>query len=351
MYTGKKYPFKSMVWWTRKELFAFLVISASITILYDIVGFDWLKLPSLPIALVGTAVAFIVGFQNNVTYSRIWEARIIWDGISTASRSWAIMVQDMITNEYALEKASDGELESIKKTLIYRHLAWVTALRYAMRKEKSWEVFKKEKTNKEWYEKANIPERDVALEEELKKYLAPDELEIVLKKVNVAAAIQKIQSNHLRKLKEKGILWEFSFLELENSLKAHMELQGKSERIKNFPYPRQYATLNNYFVWILIAFLPFAIVPAFAETGIKIAESFPLVGKYFVWLSIPFYTIVSWVFHTMERIGRTGDNPFEGSANDVPISTISRSIEIDLRELLEEEDIPQPLEAFYGVQM
>ena len=54
----------------------------------------------------------------------------------------------------------------------------------------------------------------------------------------------------------------------------------------------------------------------------------------------------------MERIGRTGENPFEGTSNDVPISTISRGIEIDLRQNLgdKKEDIPQQYQVDYGVQ-
>jgi ion channel-forming bestrophin family protein len=44
----------------------------------------------------------------------------------------------------------------------------------------------------------------------------------------------------------------------------------------------------------------------------------------------------------MERIGEATENPFEGSANDVPISNISRTIEIDLREMLDEKNIPSP---------
>lgn len=55
----------------------------------------------------------------------------------------------------------------------------------------------------------------------------------------------------------------------------------------------------------------------------------------------------------MERIGRVGENPFEGSANDVPISSISRGIEIDLRQMLHEpaDHIPQPFPSAYDVQM
>ena len=54
----------------------------------------------------------------------------------------------------------------------------------------------------------------------------------------------------------------------------------------------------------------------------------------------------------MERIGRTGENPFEGTSNDVPISTIARGIEIDLRQNLGEskENIPDQFPTNYDVQ-
>jgi putative membrane protein len=156
----------------------------------------------------------------------------------------------------------------------------------------------------------------------------------------------------LRRLKERGLLWEFSFLELENVLEELFTLQGKSERIKNFPYPRHFASLNHYFVWIFVLLLPFGIVPQFAEIGLEADKYFPVIGHHFVWLSIPFCVVVSWVFHTMERIGRTGENPFEGTANDVPISTISRGIEIDLRQNLDEspEQIPAQFEMVKDTQ-
>ena len=107
--------------------------------------------------------------------------------------------------------------------------------------------------------------------------------------------------------------------------------QGKSERIKNFPYPRQFATLGYTFINLFIMMLPFGIVPEFYKLGQSLIEEFPLIGNYFIWLAIPFSACVSWVFNTMQRIGTVGENPFEGSANDVPISTIARGIEIDLR--------------------
>ena len=87
--------------------------------------------------------------------------------------------------------------------------------------------------------------------------------------------------------------------------------------------------------------------------NIKLIDSYPFIGKHFVWLSIPFSVVASWVFHTMESIGRTGENPFDGTANDVPITTMSRGIEIDLREMLDEpsENIPKPIKAKYDTEM
>ena len=69
-----------------------------------------------------------------------------------------------------------------------------------------------------------------------------------------------MQSHQLRILKEKGLIWEFAFLELEGQIKDLLTLQGKSERIKNFPYPRQFATLNHYFMWVFVLLLPLALV-------------------------------------------------------------------------------------------
>ena len=92
--------------------------------------------------------------------------------------------------------------------------------------------------------------------------------------------------------------------------------------------------------------------PQFAELGKEMADSHPLMSELFIWFSIPFYVVVAWVFHTMERIGRTGENPFEGTANDVPISTIARGIEIDLRQNLgeAEEAIPAQFPTRFDTQ-
>ncbi|MCL6266877.1 hypothetical protein M3P07_10310 [Flagellimonas sp. 2012CJ39-3] len=311
---------------------------------------EWFKIPWTPMALIGTAVAFVIGFQNNAVYGRIWEARKIWGGIVNTSRTFGVFVQDMLTNEYTVKDVSKTELDQEIKALTYRHIAWMTALRHSMRNQKKWETTSNHRTNTEWGVKA--PEKVADLKEDLTQYLSPTDMEYVMDKGNKQTAILYLQSHHLRDLKERGIIWEFSFLELEAIVKQLFTLQGQSERIKNFPYPRQYATLNHYFMWMLLFFLPMALVPQFVDIGKEISENHPMMGGLFVWFSVPVYTAVAWIFHTMERIGRTGENPFEGTANDVPISTISRGIEIDLRQNLgdNKSDIPSQFPTEYGVQ-
>lgn len=342
-----------MVLWTRGETLIYLLYAAIITVLYQVFGLTFLNVPWTPVALVGTAVAFLVGFQNNSAYGRIWEARKIWGAIVNTSRTWGMKIQDMVTDEHYNHTISEDQLKLEKRSLIYRHIAWMTALRYSMRTRKSWETQHTARTNQEWRKMIHIPEEVSTLDDNLRCYLSDEERHYVMGKSNKQTAILYLQSAHIRKLKEMGLIWEFAFLELENVLEELFTHQGKSERIKNFPYPRQYASLSLYLTRVFAILLPFGIIPEFAEIGQSMTDSFEWIGSYFIWIAIPFCAVVSWAFHTMERMARVGENPFEGNPNDVPISTISRSIEINLREMLDEniKDIPSQFPEDKNVQM
>jgi putative membrane protein len=342
-----------MVLWTKWETAGFIAFAFALVVLYELFDFTFLHVPWTPLALVGTAVAFMIGFQNNSAYGRIWEARKIWGGIVNTSRTWGMKTRDMVTKEHAKIAVTDEELGIHKKQLIFRHIAWLTSLRHAMRQPRRWEVFEEHRTNRRWSDMVYIPEKVTALGDDLAHYLPEDEHANVMSKKNKAAAILYLQSKHLKELTDQGLVWQFSFLELEKLLEEMFTLQGKSERIKNFPYPRQFATLATYFVWIFILLIPFGLIPEFAKIGDILVGNFPIIGTYFTWLAIPFCAVVSWVFHTMDRIGRVGENPFEGSSNDVPISTIARGIEIDLLQLMDEEPemIPAQFPESYNVQM
>jgi len=349
MYVQRRFPFKSVLVWTKRELIFFVILATAYTIFYELLGIKWLQVPLTPVGLIGTAVAFMIGFQNNAAYDRIWEARKIWGGIVNTSRSLIITVKESFYMHRV--EANQDESEALR-TIAYRHIAWLTALRYAMRVKKSWEATYDSLKKKEVF-KYNVPEFETTLEEEIKPYLSPQEFEHVMSFDNKPNAIIDLQSKHFRALTDEKKLWDFSLLNLQQMLQELTALQGKSERIKNFPYPKQYGSIGYHFVHLSMWLLPMAIIPAFARMGHEIAKTNPFIGAYFVWLNIPFTVAVIWVFNTMLRIGLAGENPFEGSPNDVPISNISRGITRDILQIIEEDpkDIPEGFRNINNITM
>ena len=226
MHTRKNYTAYQMAWWTRFETLLFLIIILFWVALYYFFQLDWFRVPWTPLALIGTAVAFVIGFQNNAAYGRIWEARKIWGGIVNTSRTLGMFLQDMISNEHMETPIDEQELQKEIKTLTYRHIAWMTALRHAMRQPKSWETNVHHKTNQEWG--LRPPEKDSDVETDLTPYISKEDMDYVISKGNKQAALLYLQSHHLKVLKDKGVIWEFAFLQLEGVLEELFTLQGKS---------------------------------------------------------------------------------------------------------------------------
>src|SRR6187455_2159394 len=109
MHTGSHYKFKDFLKWTRREIYVLLLLATIPTVLFQVFGLKWIAIPWVPVALVGNAAAFIVGFKNTQTYNRLWEARQIWGAIVNASRSWGIMTKDFVKAD-----------STIHQQLIYR---------------------------------------------------------------------------------------------------------------------------------------------------------------------------------------------------------------------------------------
>jgi len=305
-----------------------LLLATIPTVLYQVFDIKWLTIPWPVVALLGTATAFVVGFKNLQTYNRTWEARQIWGGAMGSSRSWALMCRDFI------------EDPARSKEIIYRHFAWLTALRYQLRAHRIWEGINKS-YSKEYKQFYSIPEQETPIESELGKYIKKEELDIIMTKNNRAIQLLSIQSNALRKLYDEGMIDNFRFMGMFNALSQFSEHQGKSERIKNFPYPRQYATINSLFIRLFCILLPFALLGEFDNLNNAISGA---LKGYMVWFAIPFSVLISWVYTSLDQVGESTENPFEGSPNDVPISQMSRTVEIDIREMLGETEIPPALQ-------
>lgn len=329
MHSGKSYKFSEFLLWTRRNIYITLIISIIPVLLYQLLDWKFIAIPWTVVALLGTATAFIVGFKNTQTYNRTWEARQIWGAILNTSRSWGIFSRDFINNS---EKS---------KELVYRHFAWLTALRYAMRDSRAWETSSKAH-NEEYKEYYTIPEQETTLEYELAKYISTEELNDILKTKNRAVQLMSLQSKTLKELFTNKEIDSYQFVEMEKMIKDLLDQQGKSERIKNFPYPRQFATINSFFIKLFCILLPFGMLKEFDKLN-EGMQGF-MQGN-MIWLVIPFSVLISWVYTSLEQVGESTENPFEGSANDVPISQMSRTIEIDMREMLGETDLPPALQA------
>lgn len=268
-------------------------------------------------------VSFYLGFKGNSSYERLWEARKIWGGIINTSRTWGAFVTTMVSSS----KGDDDEAE-VQRVLVYRHIAWLAALRIQLRRRKSWEHDRAHDNNfRTQYGTQDVS--DERMRTCMKPFLEAEELERVMKKRNRATQLVQHQAKHIEELLEADYLSDFRHIELANALEEFYTLQGKCERIKNFPLPRQYATANLWFVGLFLFVLPLALVTTFDGHSVD------------VWATIPASIMIGWVFFTWDKILDYSENPFEGLVNDIPMNALSRTIEIDLREMLGETDLPQ----------
>jgi ion channel-forming bestrophin family protein len=327
MYVKRHYSFYMTLRWSRKSLFYGLLYSSLITGTYMLTGIEF-TLPWEPISVIGIAVAFYLGFKNNSSYDRTWEARKIWGAIVNDSRSFATAILTLPIQISGSEQ----------KSIIYRHLAWVHALAHVLRRKKSWEHH--EDPLKLVYTPTFRDSYNVSLEETLKPYINKNEWEGYLSKTNIPSQLLKKQSEKIKSLKSSGSIDSYQQVWLHQLISRLYDNQGMCERIKNFPLPRQYASTALWMNYLFCALIPFGLLNIF-ETHKDL----------YVWMTIPFSSMIIWIFFLMDRIGDYSENPFEAAYNDVPVSSIVRAIEIDIKEMLDEKDIPPPYPVENGFLM
>ncbi|MEZ4827950.1 MAG: bestrophin family ion channel [Bacteroidia bacterium] len=344
MIVSKGIGISKLVSWTFHHIVWLTALAGFVAYLYSY-GFISMVIPWLPISVIGTAVAFYVGFKNNQAYDRMWEARKIWGGIVNDSRTWGMMVDGFITNLFTENNASAREIHDIKKRLIYRHIGWLYAHRSQLLVPTTWEhisqtghLARTAAKYQKYFGVGLVDDEVVGLE--LKNYLPADEHDRLIRYANPATQIINEQSRDLMAIREQGLIEDFRHMEMVGVLRTFYELQGKNERIKKFPLPRQYANLSRYFVGIFILLLPFSMIPELMK-----------IGENGLWLSIPITALIGWVYVVMEIVGDYSENPFQGMANDIPMLSLCRTIEIDLREMLGEKDLPPAIQAKNDILM
>lgn len=299
------------------------------TSLYFFTDWIWITMPWFPLSVIGTAVAFYVGFKNNQAYGRLWEARKVWGGIVNSSRMFASIVHNNIGKNHP----------SAAQKIIYQNIAWLYALRTQLLQPTQWEHVSGWGTfgrfNRRRRERIGVGAFiDQENESDLSKYLQFIDSELYSKFPNKAIYILNDQTKSLQELYDQGSLEWFKQVELQKILNEFYNHQGKLERLKRFPLPRQYGSFSFIFVCIFIFLLPFGLLGEFEKFNPQL-----------IWLTIPIGSVVGWIYVVMEMIGDYSENPFEGLPYDIPMLSICRTIEIDLLSMLGESTIPKPIQA------
>jgi len=314
-----------------KRVLFFMFYSFAIFSLYYFLGWDFISIPFEPIGVIGIAVSFYIGFKNSQAYDRFWEGRKIWGGIVNYSRTWSIQILSFI------DTGNTEKNEKLHRQMIYRHIAWINALRVQLRQARSWTASENRALRKMH---DNHGERNPSCNEAY-HYVGQEEYTDLEKRVNPATHLVKNQAKAITQFKKAEIIDGFQEDQLQSILEELYNLQGKAERIKNTPFPRQYAYFSKVFSWIFVILIPLGLVNVFEQHMQNFSNG---VTDWMIYLQIPFSVLISWIFTTMESVGDNSTDPFEGRLNDVPMTALCRTIEIDLRDMLNEENLPEPIQ-------
>lgn len=312
-----------------------VVWSIAVYATYAIAGFEWMRLPFVPLSVMGIAVSFYGGFKNNSAYDRFWEGRKIWGGVVNESRSWASAVLCHV------RPGDDSDAaRALRQSLIYRHLAWINALRLQLRATSRFHHQPARAT------RIRLDRHDAHMrsdwDAELAPFLSDEEQAAIKALINPATHLVHNQGQALSTEVQGGGVNLFHQIAMMEILRELYGLQGRAERIKKTPLPRQYAEFSRLFTRVFVFTVPFGLLDVFKDrlpAGIPASHDLPWLITY-----LAASVLISWVFLTMEGIGDSSEDPFERSMNDVPMNSLCRVIERDLRQMLGESDLP-PAEA------
>jgi putative membrane protein len=273
-----------------------------VVVAYKVLHWNWLALPHIPLSLFGSAIGIIVAFRNQSAYARWWEARTLWGGIVNNSRSWARQVTTVMM---PLNDAEAEELKVVQRRLVYHQIAYAYALRQHLRGLEPWEL--------------------------LKPLLSEHEMHKLRDEKNVPLAIQQQMGALLRQCQVRGWVDIAHWRALDGNLDDLVDAQGGTERIKNTPMPKQYDYFPQLFVQMYCVMLPLALVMTMG------------------WYTPLGSTLVGFIFLALDKIGRDLEFPFDNTIYDVPMTSLTTTIEINLRQLLGETVLPEPEKPVYGV--
>jgi putative membrane protein len=287
---GSTWP---MIW---RRMLAVTVISVVVTVMHTGYGLLRHDLTVVPFTLIGIALSIFLGFRNGASYDRFWEGRRLWGQLVNTTRS---LTRQTLTLIRPPGGTVTTELESHRRAIVYRLIAFTHALR------------------------AHLRDEDPLLE--VAPWLSEAEVDALRPETNRPIAIVQRLGDVFREDLDRGWVDRFHLPLLEESLVELTSIQGGCERIKATPIPFSYSILLHGIVGVYCLGLPFGLVEV-------IGPFTPIV-----------VLMVAYAFFGLDAVGGEIENPFGLDPNDLPLSALSRTIEINLRQRLGDTDLPPPM--------
>ncbi|NMM75484.1 bestrophin family protein [Acidovorax sp. SRB_24] len=282
----------------RTTLLLNIVLATLVTLVHGNLFTLKITVTPIPFTLIGLPLAIFLGFRNNTAYDRYWEARKLWGELLLRMRSLSRQCQGLIRVDQPLDPARRDD--DVRVRMVHRAIAFAHALRLQLRDQK-----------------------DDAL---LQRWVTPAEFSQVRTTSNPADALMLAMGRDLGECVRRGQLEPCLAVPLDGTLTALTAAAASCERIKNTPVPFSYTLLLHRTAYLYCFLLPFGLVDA---TGFM----------------TPFVVgIVAYTFFGLDALGDEIEEPFGLESNDLPLDTLCRAIEINLRESLGETDLPPPLQ-------
>lgn len=287
MILEKRIPLK---YWFKEIKWDLLIVSVfSILIYFFKIYVINLDIPLGIGTFLGTAIALLLSFKLSQSYDRWWEARKIWGAIVNDSRSFVVQLKQF-------NKESEN---SMVKTMSYRQIAWCYALGSFLRK-------------------LDVPDN-------LKDYISQEEIFSLSHKKHIPLALLDDHAQNLKTLHKEKSINDFQQIQLDSTIARLTASMGMAERIKNTVFPRTYRNVLHFFIYIFLLLLSLALEDLYG------------------FLEIPILVLISIPFFMLEKIAFVIQDPFENQPTDTAMTSIARAIEINIKELLGEKDLPEPL--------
>ncbi|MCF8330693.1 MAG: hypothetical protein K9I37_10175 [Crocinitomicaceae bacterium] len=245
-------------------------------------------LPEMPLtipAFIGTAISILLSFKLSQSYERWWEARKVWGAIVNDSRSLVIQLQTL---------TAKGNDELIKK-IAFRQIAWCYSLGQSL--------------------------RGLNPTDNLNDFVSEEDLSEIMQHDNKPLALLQLNARDIKQLKDTNQLDLFSQIQLDNTLVRLCDAQGKCERIKSTIFPVTYRLFLQGLIYLFV---------------ITLAVSLRVDGLF----ETPLLVAISASFFLLEKSARHMQDPFENRPTDTAMTSIARKIEINIRQLLKETQIP-----------